>query len=192
MDGYLFDIPAIGLDEQRKDLRRTIDERCGMAADLCNSHNEHSVCWTNLNAEADAITKSTRGAVNVQGSDSDDAKEEAFAAFANGQIRVIVSKPSIAGFGLNWQHCSHMTFFPSHSYEQYYQCIRRCWRFGQKHPVTVDMVTTDGQQNVLKNMERKSASADKMFGQLVALMREELHITKTTGYTKNEEMPSWL
>jgi hypothetical protein len=192
LDGYLFDLPAIGLDEQRNDLRRTIDERCGMAADLCNAHDDPSVCWTNLNAEADAITKATRGAVNVQGADSDDAKEEAFAAFANGQIRVIVSKPSIAGFGLNWQHCAHMTFFPSHSYEQYYQCVRRCWRFGQRRAVTVDMVTTYGQQNVLRNMERKADAASRMFEQLVALMREELHITKTTGYTKNEEVPSWL
>lgn len=192
MDGYLFDLPAVGLDEQRNDLRRTIDERCGMAADLCNAHDDPSVCWTNLNAEADAITKATRGAVNVQGSDSDDAKEDAFTAFAKGDIRVIVSKPSIAGFGLNWQHCAHMTFFPSHSYEQYYQCMRRCWRFGQRRAVRVDMVTTDGQQNVLRNMERKAQAASMMFEQLVSLMHEELHITRTTGYTKNEEVPSWL
>ncbi len=192
LDGYLFDLPAIGLDEQRNDLRRTIDERCGMVADLCNANDDPSVCWTNLNAEAEAITKAVRGAVNVQGSDSDDSKEEAFSAFANGQIRVIVSKPSIAGFGLNWQHCAHMTFFPSHSYEQYYQCVRRCWRFGQRREVTVDMVTTDGQQNVLRNMQRKADAASRMFEQLVALMREELHVTKTTGYTKNEEVPSWL
>lgn len=192
LDGYLFDMPAVGLDEQRTDLRRTCDERCSMAADLCNSHDKPFVCWTNLNAEADAIASMARGAVNVQGSDSDDAKEEAFRAFACGEVRGIVSKPSIAGFGLNWQHCSHMTFFPSHSYEQYYQCVRRCWRFGQRNAVTVDMVTTDGQQNVLRNMERKADAAARMFGQLVLLMREELHIHKTTGYTKKESVPSWL
>lgn len=190
--GYLFDIAAIGLDEQREDLRRTLGERCEMAAELCNAHRESAVCWTNLNAEADAIAKATSGAVNVQGSDSDEKKEEAFAAFASGDIRVIVSKPSIAGFGLNWQHCAHMTFFPSHSYEQYYQCVRRCWRFGQKNSVTVDMVTTDGQQNVLLNMERKAEAAAKMFAQLVALMGKEIQIKKTTGYTKKEEIPSWL
>lgn len=191
-DGYLFDISAVGLDEQREDLRRTIDERCGMVAELCNAHNQPAVCWCNLNAEADAIAGAVRGAVNVQGSDSDEEKEEAFAGFANGDIRVIVSKASIAGFGLNWQHCAHETFFPSHSYEQYYQCVRRCWRFGQKNPVTVDMVTTDGQQNVLRNMERKAEAASEMFAQLVALMRDELQIKKTTGYTKREEIPSWL
>ncbi len=191
-DGYLFDISAVGLDEQREDLRRTIDERCGMVAELCNAHNQPAVCWCNLNAEADAIAGAVRGAVNVQGSDSDEEKEEAFAGFANGDIRVIVSKASIAGFGLNWQHCAHETFFPSHSYEQYYQCVRRCWRFGQKNPVTVDMVTTDGQQNVLRNMERKADAAAEMFSQLVALMRDELQIRKTTGYTKKEEIPAWL
>ncbi len=190
--GYLFDIAAIGLAEQREDLRRTLGERCEMAAELCNAHNESAVCWTNLNAEADAIAKATSGAVNVQGSDSDEKKEEAFAAFASGDIRVIVSKPSIAGFGLNWQHCAHMTFFPSHSYEQYYQCVRRCWRFGQKSAVTVDMVTTDGQQNVLLNMERKADAAAKMFAQLVALMGKEIQIKKTTGYTNKVEIPSWL
>jgi len=192
LDGFLFDLPTVGLDEQRADLRRTIDERCGMASELCNAHNKPAVCWTNLNAEADAVAEMTRGAVNVQGSDSDEAKEEAFRGFANGDIRVIVSKPSIAGFGLNWQHCSNMTFFPSHSYEQYYQCVRRCWRFGQKSPVTVDMVTTDGQQNVLKNMERKANDAARMFEQLIDMMGSELSIEKTIAYTKQEEIPSWL
>ena len=192
LDGYLFDLPAVGLNEQRSDLRRTIDERCGMAAELCNAHDNPAVCWTNLNAEANEVAKMTRGAVNVQGSDSDEAKEESFRGFANGDIRVIVSKPSIAGFGLNWQHCSHMTFFPSHSYEQYYQCVRRCWRFGQRSPVTVDMVTTDGQQNVLRNMERKADAAARMFEQLVEMMGSELKIEKTIGYTKKEEVPSWL
>jgi len=192
LDGFLFDLPAVGLNEQRADLRRTMGERCDVVADLCNANDGPSVCWTNLNAEAEAITRKTNGAVNVQGSDTDDAKEEAFREFARGGVRVIVSKPSIAGFGLNWQHCSHMTFFPSHSYEQYYQCVRRCWRFGQHNPVMVDMVTTEGQQNVLRNMERKADAAARMFDNLVALMCEELHIAKTTGYTKKEDVPSWL
>lgn len=191
-DGYLFDIAAIGLDEQRDDLRRTIDERCGMVADLVNRHNHAAVCWTNLNAEADAIAKAVNGAVNVQGSDSDEKKEEAFKGFLKGDIRVMVSKPSIAGFGLNWQHCAHMTFFPSHSYEQYYQCVRRCWRFGQKSPVTVEMITTDGQENVLRNMERKADAAALMFEQLVSLMSKEIHIKPSYGFTKREDIPSWL
>lgn len=192
MEGFLFDIPAVGLSEQRDDLRRTVQERCHMAADLCNSHGDPAVCWTNLNIEADLIEKYTRGAVNVQGSDSDEKKEKAFEDFAKGEIRVIVSKPSIAGFGLNWQHCAKMTFFPSHSYEQYYQCVRRCWRFGQKKETSIDMITTDGQQTVLQNMERKADAASKMFDQLVSLMGKELHMAETGRYAKKEEIPSWL
>jgi hypothetical protein len=192
MEGYLFDIPAVGLDEQRSDLRRTLKERCGMVAELVNAHDKPAVCWTNLNAEAELIARSVKGAVNVQGSDSEEKKEEAFNGFVDGSVRVIVSKSSIAGFGLNWQHCDHMTFFPSHSYEQYYQSVRRCWRFGQKNAVTVDMVTTDGQENVLFNMQRKADASDKMFSQLVALMGNEITIKQVNGYTKKEEVPSWL
>lgn len=192
MDGYLFDIPAVGLDEQRQDLRRSLKERCNMVSDIANAHDKPVVCWTNLNAEADMIARSVKGAVNVQGSDSEEKKEAAFNGFLDGSVRVIVSKSSIAGFGLNWQHCDHMTFFPSHSYEQYYQSVRRCWRFGQKNAVMVDMVTTDGQENVLCNMQRKSDAADMMFSQLVSLMCKEITIEKTTGYTKKESVPLWL
>lgn len=192
-EGYLFDLDAVGLDEQREDLRRTLNERCEMVAELANSHGDPVVCWTNLNAEADLITRLTRGAVNVQGSDSDEEKERAFADFAHGRIRVIVSKPSIAGFGLNWQHCAHMTFFPSHSYEQFYQCVRRCWRFGQKKWVTVDMVTTPGQSGVLANMERKAEAADAMFGQLVEHMNTVIKRQDATcRRTIQEAIPSWL
>lgn len=192
LDGYLLDLPAVGLEEQRSDLRRTINERSAMAAKLVNSHNRPAVCWTNLNQEADTITRLIPGALNVQGSDSDEFKEEAFDAFVTGKLRVIVSKPTIAGFGLNWQHCSDMSVFPSHSYEQYYQLVRRCWRFFQKRPVTVDMITTDGQANVLANMEAKERAASHMFSQLVARMSEELKITKNHHYTKQQENPSWL
>ncbi len=192
LDGYLFDLPAVGLAEQRADLRRTIAERCDMASELCNAHNAPSVAWCNLNEEGNRLAREIRGAVEVSGNDPEERKEETFSAFVRGDVRVLVTKPSIGGFGLNLQHCAHQTYFPSHSYEQYYQSVRRCWRFGQRNPVTVDMVTTDGQQGVLRNMERKSDAAANMFGQLVALMREELHITKTTGYEKKEEVPSWL
>jgi SNF2 family DNA or RNA helicase len=109
-----------------------------------------------------------------------------------GQIRVLVTKPSIGGFGLNLQHCSHQTFFPSHSYEQYYQAVRRCWRFGQKNPVTVDMITTDGQERVLANLQRKADEAARMFDQLVSMMHREIVIKKPTNYTKKPEVPSWL
>jgi hypothetical protein len=192
LDGYLFDVPAVGLDEQRCDLRRTIAERCGMAADLINAHNAPSVAWCNLNAESDQLAKMIPGAVEVQGSDSEEKKEESFIGFTSGDIRVLITKPSIAGFGMNWQHCAHMTFFPSHSYEQYYQCTRRCWRFGQKNAVNVDMITTDGQSNVMRNMQRKSAQAIHMFDVMTGMMWKELKIEKREIANKKVEVASWL
>jgi hypothetical protein len=192
LDGYLFDLPAVGLQEQRSDLRRTMAERCEMAAQVINAHDKPAVAWCNLNEEGHMLTKQIRGAVEVQGSDSEEKKEEALEAFAAGKIRVLVTKSSICGFVLKWQHCAHTTMFPSHSYEQYYQSVRRFWRFGQKNPVTVDMVTTDGQDNVLENLNRKSSAADKMFEQLVSMMWRELKLETQNEYTKKEQVPSWL
>jgi superfamily II DNA or RNA helicase len=163
-----------------------------MAASLINVHSRPAVAWCNLNEESHSLARMISGAVEVQGSDSEEAKEEALDGFARGDIRVLVTKSSICGFGLNWQHCAHTTMFPSHSYEQYYQSVRRFWRFGQKNPVTVDMVTTDGQDNVLENLNRKSAAADKMFELLVSMMWRELKLETQNEYTKKEKVPSWL
>jgi hypothetical protein len=191
-DGYLFDLPACGLAEQRQDLRRTISERCEMCADITNAHDDSSVAWCNLNEESSRLVRLIRGAVEVSGADSEEEKERAFSGFADGSIRVLVTKPTIAGFGLNWQHCNHMTFFPSHSYEQLYQCVRRSWRFGQKKKVFIDMITTDGQEYVLRNLERKSDQAAKMFDNLIHLMGNEMKINKVDKYTNKQEIPSWL
>ena len=132
------------------------------------------------------------GSVEVCGSDSDEHKEDSFKGFQDGDIRVIITKPTIAGFGLNWQHCNHKTFFPSHSFEQWYQGIRRCWQFGQKNPVTVDVVTTEGEQRVLSNLQAKSEAAEKMFDNLVGLINNELKIERKNEMTKKESVPSWL
>lgn len=191
-DGYLFDVAAVGLDEQRKDLRNTIAERCSMAAALINAHNKPAVAWCNLNEEGNRLARDIHGAVEVAGADTEEHKEETFAAFIRGDIRVLVTKPTIGGFGLNLQHCAHQTYFPSHSYEQYYQSVRRCWRFGQCSPVTVDMITTDGQDNVLANLQRKTEQASEMFDRLVAMMWQEMKIEKHNEYTQKEEIPSWL
>ena len=191
-DGYLFDIPAVGLQEQRADLRRSIAERCDMAASLANAHNDPAVVWCNLNEESSRLAKSIRGSVEVSGADADEEKESRFAAFIRGDARVLVTKPTIAGFGLNLQHCAHQTFFPSHSYEQYYQSVRRCWRFGQKRPVVVDIVTTTGQSDVMENLSRKSSQSSAMFDQLVAMMWQELKISRKAPPTTNTEIPSWL
>lgn len=132
------------------------------------------------------------GAVEVDGNDPDESKEEAFEAFQSGEITRLVSKPVIAGFGLNWQHCARQTFFPSHSYEQWYQAVRRCWRFGQKNPVRIDVISSEGERGVLSNMQRKSEQAERMFAQLVELMSSELRISHRNDYTRPEEVPSWL
>lgn len=191
-EGLLFDLPAVSLQEQREELRRSLPERCEMAAAIANGHGEAAVAWCHLNDEGTTLERLISGAVNVQGSDSEERKEEVFRAFADGGVRVLVSKPSIAGFGLNWQHCARMTYFPSHSYEQYYQSVRRCWRFGQRREVVVDCITTEGQDRVMANLRRKAEAADQMFGQLVAMMRDELRIEKQNHYTRKMEVPAWL
>ncbi len=114
------------------------------------------------------------------------------AALRDGQVRVLVTKPKIGAWGLNWQHCHRMSFFPSHSYEQYYQAVRRSWRFGQKHPVTVDIVTTEGGRHALENLQRKAEQADRMFDALVSHMGDAMHVQRTSDYTKKVEVPAWL
>lgn len=163
-----------------------------MASQLINSHDRPAVAWCNLNEEGVRLERKINGAVEVSGSDSEERKEEVFTNFISGNIRVLVTKPTIGGFGLNLQHCAHETFFPSHSYEQFYQAVRRCWRFGQKNAVTVDMITTDGQENVLKNLQTKAHKANEMFEQLVFFMRNELKIEKRKQSSNPVEVPLWL
>lgn len=190
--GRLFDVPAETLEEEREEQRRTLPERCEKVAAIVGKSGQPAVCWCHLNDEGDELQRLIPGSVQVSGSDSDDAKEEAFSAFESGQIRVLISKPKIAGFGLNWQHCAHMTFFPSHSFEQWYQSIRRCWRFGQTRPVTVDVITTDGGAGVLGNLQAKQEAAERMFVGLVSHMNESQRIgVKQYGNAK-ELIPSWL
>jgi len=190
-DGTLFDLPAHGLQEEREEARRTLPERCEKAAELLAA-DDHGVAWCHLNDEGKLLARLIDGAVEVAGSDSNEDKEEKLAAFACGEIRVLVTKPKIASFGLNWQHCHRMTFFPSHSYEQMFQAIRRCWRFGQTQPVTVDMVATEGGANVLKNLERKAAAADRMFDSLTAHVNDALSIRRSQTFNQEAEVPSWV
>ena len=190
IDGQLFDMPARGLREEREELRHTLEQRCEKAAEIIDGA-QHAIAWCHLNAESDRLRRLITGAVEVRGSDSPEVKEEILAAFGRGEIRVLVTKPSVAGWGLNWQHCHQMTFFPSHSYEQYYQAVRRCWRFGQQHPVRVDIITTPGGSAALANLKRKAAAADRMFDQLTAHMRDALHIAADVDYPLEAEVPAW-
>lgn len=189
-DGELFEVPAVGLREEREENRRTLVERCEAAAKAL-SDAEHAVAWCHLNDESSMLTSLIDGAVEVSGSDSPQAKEEKLLAFSAGQIRVLVTKPSIGAWGLNWQHAHRMTYFPSHSYEQMYQAVRRLWRFGQERPVTVDVITTPGGENVLANLHRKADQADKMFDSLVQHMNNALAVP-TRQYDQEMQVPSWL
>ena len=190
--GMLFDVPAVGLQEEREVRRRTINERCELAASKVKDTNEPAVMWCHLNDEGDLLENLVPGSVQVSGSDSDDEKESKFQSFQNGDIRVLITKPKIGAFGLNWQHCAHLTYFPSHSYEQYYQAVRRCWRFGQDKPVTVDLVSTDGDERVVANLQRKTEAADVMFADLVRHMGNELTVQRSREYPGEVEIPSWL
>ena len=189
-DDILFDLPAQGLQEERAEQRRTIAERCEMSAEILADANP-GVAWCQLNAEGDLLTKLIDGAVQISGADSVERKEEVLAAFSRGEIRVLVTKPIIGAWGLNWQHCHRMTFFPSHSYEQYYQAVRRSWRFGQTQPVRVDVVTTEGGKNALANLQRKAEQADRMFETLVAHMLDALEIDRSMTFDKEVRLPAW-
>lgn len=191
-DGMLFNLPAVGLQEQRSERSRTTDLRCEKAAALVANTNQPAVMWCYLNSESTMLRKMVSGSVEVCGADSDEEKEEKFEAFASGEIRVLVTKPTIAGFGLNWQHCNHQTFFPSHSFEQFYQSVRRSWRFGQTRPVTVDLIASDGESGVVKNLQRKADAADKMFANLVSLMGNELHVARKEREAVKISLPSFI
>lgn len=190
-DGALFDVPAVGLTEEREELRRTIGERCEKAAEILADASS-AVAWCHLNDESARLTRLIDGAVEVAGSDSPDEKESKLIAFSQGKIRVLVTKPVIGAWGLNWQHAHRMTYFPSHSYEQYYQAVRRMWRFGQTLPVTVDVVTTKGGENALRNLQHKSRQADVMFDALIQHMNAAVNVQRRHDYGHRIEVPAWV
>lgn len=190
-DGMLFALPAATLPEQREEKKRTVQERCEKVAELTN-HGESALVWCQLNEEADLLEKIIPSAIQVAGHHRDEVKEERFLDFIDGRTRVLVTKPKIGALGLNFQHCAHVVDFPSHSYEQRYQGIRRCWRFGQKRPVRVDTVHTEGESRILENQERKARQAETMFGNLVAEMNNAIHMSAKKDFAKKLEVPSWL
>lgn len=189
-DGMLFTLPAFGLGEEREERRRTLNERCECAAGLARE-SESAIVWVHLNDEGNLVERLLPDSVQVAGADSDEAKEEKLMAFMAGQARVLVTKAKIAGFGLNLQRCAHVVTFATHSYESYYQSVRRCWRFGQTRPVTVDLVVTEGERRVADNMARKSAQASEMFERMIAHMNDAMTATREVG-AETVEVPAWL
>jgi len=189
-EGMLFTLAAFGLKEERDERRRTLEERCKLVADLVN-HDKPAVVWCHTNDEGDYLEKIIAGSVQVAGRHDDDHKERAYEGFADGSHRVLILKPKIGAWGLNWQHCNHVVTFASHSYEQYYQAVRRCWRFGQKNPVTVDIIASEGEVRVKESMDRKAAQADRMFSELVHHMHNALHQKRDIKHIK-PEIPSFI
>jgi superfamily II DNA/RNA helicase len=189
------------LIERREARKESLQERCQKAAELVNSSNEQWVVWCDLNCESELLKKSIPGAVEVKGSDTQEHKEKSVVGFAKGDIRVIVTKPSIAGFGINWQNCSNMIFVGlSDSYEAYYQAVRRCWRFGQENEVNANIIISEREGAVKANIERKEADAERMFDSMVRytqkILEKDIHRTQreTNKYEpiQNILIPNWL
>lgn len=192
LPGMLFAVPAVGLKEQRDSVVNSIQERCEKAAEIANNSDDFCVIWCNRNDEGKLLKKLIHDSVEVSGSDSDDQKEEKLISFSNGQVKKMIIKPKIGAWGLNWQHCNHTIFFPTHSYEQYYQALRRFLRFGQKRTVTADIIYSDSDINMMQNLERKKNQASEMFDRLISEMYDSLSIQNNEQFTKKMEVPSWL
>lgn len=198
----LFPMQASTLQERIAARRDSIEERVEAAAELVTAQpDEPWLIWCNLNAEADAICKAIPGAVNVQGSDNADHKTKNLLGFVHGQPRVLVSKPSIAGRGMNWQHCANMVFVGlNDSFEQLFQAIRRCWRFGQGRPVTAYLIASELEGAVVANLrdkERKyEAMAEAMAEHMKDLSARNIRggrvATSTYDPKETMEVPSWM
>lgn len=189
--GTLFTVPAKDIREERAERRHSIQERCEKAVELAQKPGP-AVLWCELNPEGDLLEKMLTDVVQVSGSMSDDEKEEALIAFGKGQIRRMICKPKIGAWGLNWQHCSNVISFPSHSFEQYYQLVRRCYRFGQERPVDVSLIVCEGEKGVLNSLKRKQHQAQEMFSSIVAHMRDAMHLASLDYFSDEEQIPSWL
>ena len=199
--GMLFPMEAATLQERLQARRDSIEDRVAHCAAIVNASDEAFICWCNLNSEAEAITAAIPGAVEIRGSDKPEVKEQRLRAFSEGRIRVLVTKPSIAGYGLNWQHCHNVCFVGlSDSYEDFYQAVRRCWRFGQRQSVNVYVVTAETEGAVVTNIRRKEAQAavlsDSMVEHMRELMQQALHgaaRSKDPYEPKNPmEIPQWM
>lgn len=173
--GSLFNFPAVNFHEIKAESKATIKDRCEKAVELAEIH-PVSVYWVNLNDEAEIIGQLDENAVEIKGKMKIDQKEEILLSFAKGEISKLITKTSITAFGLNWQHCNHTTYFPTFSYEQYYQAIRRFWRFGQKRDVLVDLVMSDGQSRIVESLKAKKQKADEMFSNLMQHINAEFNI----------------
>jgi len=185
----MFNIIAKSFHEIRHEQKQTITERCEKAVILAGK--QTSVYWCNLNNESSLLKELDSEAHEIKGSMSIEKKEDILLNFANGNIKRIITKAKMTGMGLNWQHCNHSVFFPTYSYEQYYQAIRRFWRFGQLNPVTIDMVISDGQTRVLKALEQKTEKAIELHKNLTLNVNRSFE-HKTKQFNKTILKPNFL
>ncbi len=168
-----FIVKSATLQDRRKARMDSLDKRVAACAEIVNASEDTFIVWCDLNAESDMLKKSIPGAVEVKGSDDRDYKEQMLKDFSEGKFRVLVTKPSIAGFGLNWQHCHKVCFVGlSDSFEQYYQAVRRCWRFGQTLPVDVYIITSNAEGPVVQNIKRKEEDFKNMISEMIAATQE--------------------
>lgn len=197
----LFVEPAQGLQDRNKARKDSVDDRVAKVAEIANSMDGQVLIWCNLNEESEKLTAAIRDAVEVKGPDKPEHKTQSLIGFAHGDVRVLVSKPKIAGFGMNWQNCNQMIFVGlSDSWESYYQAIRRCWRFGQKKQVHVHVVSADTEGAVVENIRRKDEQnallGQKMVDHMKTMMDKEIFSAATTKteYEAQQEMelPQWL
>lgn len=201
MEGQLFAVTAQTLSERRQAKKNSMADRVALAAGIANGTDQPVIVWCHLNDESEALTKAIPGAVEVTGAMSIEEKTANIMAFTTGAARVLVSKASICGFGMNWQMCNEMIFAGmDDSYEKFYQAIRRCWRFGQRRAVNVHIITAETEGAVKANIERKQAQANDMAGEMVAHMRE-ITRRQIVGASSNTEtynptvpmtVPAWI
>jgi len=186
----LFNKQAQNFFEIKAEVRQTINSRCEKAVSKL-SDCEIGIYWVNLNDEAKIIKGLDKDSIEISGSMSIDKKEEILTAFSNSEIKKLITKTSITAFGLNWQHCNRMAYFPTFSYEQYYQAVRRLWRFGQKNEVTVDLILSDGQTKVMNSLLIKKQKARTMFEKL-AVNTNNSYSDNIAKFDKNINFPNFL
>ena len=185
----LFANKAKSITEVRHEQKQTIVERCEKAYDLASD--KTSVYWCNLNEESDLLNRMDMGAVEIRGGMTIDKKEDLLVAFARGEIERLITKPKMTSLGLNWQHCNHTVVFPTWSYEQYYQSLRRFWRFGQKKEVTADIIISDGMTRVVDAIEQKAKKSQQLYENLVAAVNSEYH-DEIKEFKTNAQLPRFL
>lgn len=184
----MFNVVAKSFHEIRHEQRQTERERCEKAVELAKG--KTSVYWCNTNNESSILAELDPEAVEIRGSMSIEKKEDILIRFAKGEIKRIITKAKMTGMGLNWQHCNHSVFFPTWSYEQYYQAIRRFWRFGQKNDVTIDLVISDGQVRVMEALEQKTKKAIELYENLTKSVNT--YTEKKREFQYNTDLPTWI